>query len=58
LSYLVPVNLLPRDVEAGCRNLKHRVKLERVEQKVRVEEGLVDRDCDDRADICRLQLDN
>jgi hypothetical protein len=43
------VNLLPHDVEAGRRNLKHRA---RVEQKVGVEEGLVDRDCGDGADVC------
>jgi hypothetical protein len=52
------VNLLPYDVEAGRRNLKHRTRLERVEQKARAEEGLVDRDCDDGADVCKLQSDN
>ena len=52
------MNLLPHDVEAGRRNLKHRARLERVEQKVRAEEGLVDRDCDDGVDIYKLQSDN
>jgi hypothetical protein len=52
------VNLLPHDVEAGRRDLKHRTRLERVEQKARAEEGLVGRDYSNRADVCKLQLDN
>ena len=43
------MNLLPHDIEAGRRNLKHRA---RVEQKVGAAEGLVDRDYGDGADIC------
>jgi hypothetical protein len=43
------VNLLPHDVEAGRRNLKH---CARVEQKVRAEEGQVDRDYGNGDDIC------
>jgi hypothetical protein len=43
------VNLLPHDVEAGRRNLKHRA---RVEQKVGAEAGRVDRNCGDGADAC------
>lgn len=43
------MNLLSHDVKAGRRNLKHRAK---VKQKVRAEEGLVDRDCSDKANIC------
>jgi hypothetical protein len=52
------VNLLPHDVEARRGNLKHRSRSERVEQNGRSEEGQVDRDCDDGADVCKLQSDN
>jgi hypothetical protein len=42
------VNLLLYNVKAGRRNLKHCAK---VKQKVKAEEGLVDRDYSDRANV-------
>jgi hypothetical protein len=48
------VNLLPYNIEAGHRNLKYYTRLEQVEQKVRAEEGLVDRDYNNGANIYKL----
>jgi hypothetical protein len=55
------VNLLPHDLEARRRNPKPRSRseqAEQVEQRIRVEEGLVDRDRGalDRADVCESQI--
>ena len=49
------MNLLPHDIEARRRNFKRRTRLERVEQKVKAEEGLVNRYCEglDGADVCK-----